>query len=341
MTLLLNVLPLLNNLMFFKIELLHISLDFLHDLFRAITTSPLARTIETLSLTGHPDLFTSLVECPNPFANLSALDINLSNRDNDDLPKSTVNTNTILSLAHFILSLSPSLQHLRILSLFDVSPLFTHLTQPLHGSSSLIPLPNLKSIVLIPFNFTFRSSPQSVHHFLLVHSINIQHLQLSMMMSCWPLPWDMDKVLDKWLSDFVNADSTTKPSRFFPNLQTLDIHPPATPAGLSATLVFIKRTAPTLSSLRIRSCNLSDEGATQVVHALTRSKVKSSKLKSLQMDISDLRVPFIELLAVKLPQLQKLRLGLKNFTEFSQVPSFFSRILVSAEIHYSFFRNCL
>ncbi len=155
---------LLLNLMFFKIELLLISLDFIQDLFRAITTSPLARTIETFSLTAHPDLFTSLVECPNPettFANLSALDIN----------------------------------------------------------------------------------------------------------------------------------------------------PPP----------------------RIRRCYLSSEGATQVVHAFTESKVESSKLKTLQMDISDLEVPFIELLAIKLPQLQKPRLCLKIF-RFTTLTGPSSSVLASTRL---------
>jgi len=130
-----------------------------------------------------------------------------------------------------------------------------------------------------------------------------------------------EATIGTWLSDFVNNDSTTdpKPSHFFPNLQTLDICPPTTEAGLSAALTFIKRTAPTLSSLIIRhpSSYLDSKEANQVVYALTGMEsehVESmSKLKSLQMNISHLQVPFIELLASKFPQLQKLHLRVTNF----------------------------
>ena len=118
------------------------------------------------------------------------------------------------------------------------------------------PIPNIKSIFLfLPFNRSFRSSPQSIHHFLCVHSTNIRHLQLRLMETSWQ--WEnSDDSLGTWLSDFVNDmpnnGSTMRPSLFFPNLRTLDFHPPATTTGLSATLAFIKRTVPTLSSLIIR-----------------------------------------------------------------------------------------
>lgn len=141
MTQLLDVLPLLQNLRYLKIESTYIALDPLSALFHTITTSPLARTIGTLSLSGHPDLFAPLMESETTFANLSALNIVQTNRDHNDYPNVSVNTNSILSLARFILSFSASLQLFRIWSLFDVSLLLSRLSEPLHDSSSLIPFP--------------------------------------------------------------------------------------------------------------------------------------------------------------------------------------------------------
>ena len=56
--------------------------------------------------------------------------------------------------------------------------------------------------------------------------------------------------------------------------------------------------------------------ACKVVHERT----KSTKLECSKIDILDLKLEFIELLAVSLPQLQKLTLRVENFSQVTFHP---------------------
>jgi hypothetical protein len=148
---------------------------------------------------------------------------------------------------------------------------------------------------------------------------------------------DMEEPLGTWLADLVNSvpqDSATKCSSFFPNLKTLDIYPSTTSAGLSALLVIIKRTAPTLSSLTIRDRYLTREETHQVLDVLTEGQGEArngvpaqipplpTTLKSLRMNITHLSVSFLDLLARKLPQLQNLWLSVSEIVGSDEVPFF-------------------
>lgn len=372
LTHLLQSLPLLPHITTLKIELWHIPVALLPTLYQTITTSPIAKTIQKLRLSGHVDMFASLgeysvtpqSESENSFGNLTEFNLELINRqlthDFDiSLSPVTINApNSILSLAHFVLSLSPSLQLLRIWNwstTLDLSPFFSYLSQSLPDSPSLVPLPNLKSLFLIlPFNTSLQSPSQPLHQFLLTHSHTLQHLQLRLKMSRVQLDPRMEEPLGTWLTNLVDnlaheSDDEPKKSRFFPNLQSLDIYPSSTPAGISALLIMIKRTAPTLSSLTIRDRYLTLEEAKQVLDVLTegsqhelrvgfRAQIQSQppptttttddtknamgepiKLKSLRMNITHLTVPFLDHLAHTLPQLKSLWLSASEIVGSGQV----------------------
>ena len=365
LTHLFKYLPILPNITSLKIELWHIPLALLPTLYQTITTSPVAMTIQKLRLSGHVDMFALLGEYSNPqrkpensFGNLTELNLELINRQLlhfvTSLSPAAINTpNSVLGLAQFVLSLSPSLELLRIWNwstTLDLSLFFSYLFQPLPGSSPLIPFPKLKSLLLIlPFNTSLQSSPESLHRFLLTHSNTLQHLQLRLKMKRAQLDPDMEEPLGTWLSHLVDDaayDPTIRPppSPFFPNLQTLDIYPTATPAGLSALLTMIKRTAPTLSSLTIRDRYLTREEAKQVLDALTEGDegqvrvgfraqaqptktregvIEPANLKSLRMNITHLTVHFLDILAQALPQLQSLWLSVSEIVGSGRVRSFF------------------
>ncbi len=119
-----------------------------------------------------------------------------------------------------------------------------------------------------------------------------------------PLPYpDDEEPLGAWLADLVNDNV------HLPSLQTLDIYPSNTQTGLSALLGLIKLTVPTLSSLIVSGRWLKPEMVNQVIDALTEAEGQPKMLKSLNLNVTVLSVPFLELLARKLPLLEKLTLS--------------------------------
>jgi hypothetical protein len=317
-------------------------------------------------------MFASLAEYSAPqcktersFGNLTEFNLELINcqilHDFDaGLTLPTINApDSILSLAQFVLSLSPSLQLIRIWNwstTLDLSLFFSHLSHPLPDSPSLVPFPNLKSLLLIlPFNTSLQSSPESLHRFLLAQSTTLLRLQMRLKMRRVQLDPSMEEPLGTWLTHLVDNvvhdsdnDPMFVPSLFFPNLQTIDIYPSATTAGLSALLTLIKRTAPTLTSLTIRDRYLTLEEAKRVLNVFTEGEgevkvgygvqVQSpamtqatkggtktrneGSLKCLRMNITHLTVPFLDLLARTLPQLQNLWLSVSDIVGSDQVRSF-------------------
>lgn len=235
-----------------------------------------------------------------------------------------------LLLEPFFCSLPATLQRLKILSLcyaLDFSSLFDAL-------SKSACYPKLTSLQL-HFNFclSFRSSCQSVRHFLLTHNNNLQHLDLYFCTS-----GSMDgEHLGGWLTNLANNEFQ------FSSLKTLDIDPSTSQTSLSAVLALIKLTAPTLSELSIGSRTLTFEEVKQVVDALTEDGVQFQamttritgefNLKSLTMQIAQLSVPFLDLLARKLPRLEELNLIASKIVGSDQVC--FPSCFISTQLNYA------
>jgi len=300
---LLDSLPLLPNLTCLYIYFPTFHLD---RFFQIITSSSLRRTLNELLVAGGVDMFSSIQQyCAHesPFDNLTKLTLELCGVDGPQLEAS-------LALEPFLQFLAPTLQSLKVTSMtftLDLSPLFNALSKP--GSAVLFS--NLMSLSLyLPFNTSFRAFPQSLRHFLRTNN-HLQHLQLDMTI---PLPYPVDEEpLGAWLAGLVNDDV------YFPSLQTLDIYPSNTQTGLSAFLSFIKLTVPTLTSLTVSGLWLNPGMANQVINALTECEGQPKMLKSLTLKLIELSVPFLELVARKLPHLKKLTLSQDQLVGSGQV----------------------
>lgn len=311
LSLLIRCLPLLSNLTFLTIEL---PPNPIPALFRAISTS-FIEMLQELTLAGDFHVIAALVEyCAHerPFKSLTELNFHLYWSDTQTISS--------LSLAPFVLSLAPTLQALRIWStgrIIDFSPFFNALSEP--RSSSPIPFSNLKSVLLnFDFDVSLRSIPQSLHRFLLTHNNNLQNLEIDV--------HSFDG-LDTWLAELVNNNSR------FLSLQTLVINPSKTQKGRSAVLTLLKRAASTLSSLTILGPHLTLGNATEMILALTEGEVQiqaavaattktekePKKLESLSLNVLCLTVPFLELLAQKLPELKELSLRVLEITGSDKV----------------------
>lgn len=181
---------------------------------------------------------------------------------------------------------------------------------------------NLKSLIIIfaiPPTAPFpKSSLQSLHRFILAHSNDLQHLNMNLTASLNPVHVEH---LGAWLVDLVNT------SVQFPSLQTLRLFSTSTQICLSTLIVLIQRTAPTLSSLNF-PIYLTSEEVDRLLDALTEVQVqgangRQSKLKTLIIHVTLLSVPFLDLLARKLPQLEFLTLFITEIIGSDQVRFFF------------------
>ena len=257
-----------------------------------------------LSLRGDMEQIASLGEYSartTPFENLTEFNLLL---DQSFISPHLIQSS--LQLVPFFHSLPPSLQLLKITSLcyvLDFSSLFDTLSQSAC-------YPKLTSLEL-QFNFyeSFQNSCQAIHRFLLTYNNNLQNLVIGV----FAMGTEDGEHLGGWLATLATNEFQ------FSSLQKLDINPSGSETGLSAVLVLIKRTAPTLSSLRIGSRSLTFEQVKQVVDALTEDgaqfEATTTKLKSLVIKINQLSVPFLDLLARKLPRLEELMLT----TDYIQV----------------------
>jgi len=225
-------------------------------------------------------------------------------------------TESSLPLIPLFRFLPSTLQHLNILNLsstLDFSSLFNSLSE-----SACYPKLTFLELEFI-FNPSFRYSCQSIHRFLLTHNNNLQLLDLNVG------PRD-EEHLGAWLTNLAGTEFQ------FSSLQTLGMSFSTPQTGLSAVLPLIKRTAPTLSALSINFHALDFEEAEQVVDALTEGGGQFSmatrtieevpgKLKSLTIEINQLSVPFLDLLARNLPQLEELYLWTPEIVGSDQVLS--------------------
>lgn len=132
-----------------------------------------------------------------------------------------------------------------------------------------------------------------------------------------------------WLAELLNTIIR------FPSLQTLLLYSSSSQIGQSALLTLVQRTASTLSSLTIPYRYLTNEEVYQLLDVLTEGGVqivtatglitnsRQSKLKALNMNIFQLSVPFLDLLALKLPHLESLTLVVSEIVGSGKVPFYF------------------
>ncbi len=307
LTVLIGSLPLLTALTFLSINAIDNATIF-GTLLQAFYSSSIMRTLQRLNLMGHVGTFAALMEnSPHERSFESLMELSLHLKDYQDTNRSIDDPN-IHSLTRFFLSLGPTLQLLKIdnTSMFNLSPLFNTLSQ--QGSPAFFP--NLNSFFLA----TEAVEPYALHRFLLPHYINLQHFQLKV---------NDPEAMDAWLNEFANSDSQVR------SLQTLKIFI-STQAGAFALRALIKRTSSTLSSLVIIGQYFwTHEEATQMIYALAPAEATQMDLRSLQISIAHLSVPFLDLLAGKIPQLEKLVLCIDQVVGSNEV------CLLSSHFHFS------
>jgi hypothetical protein len=158
------------------------------------------------------------------------------------------------------------------------------------------------SPVAFPKLTSFRLDTEAIecvalHSFLLPLYGNLQHIRIYMR---------KEECMDAWLAEFAKSKAQLR------SLQSIHLNP-GTKVSLSFLLTLIKSTSVSLSSFTILGRRLwTREEAMQVIGSFPRGDLPfqtlESELRSLRITVNDLSLPFLDLLARRLPRLEKLAL---------------------------------
>lgn len=205
-------------------------------------------------------------------------------------------------LAPFVNGLSPRLRHLSITSWasLELSSFFQKLTF----------FPILQQLTIrISFNKAFPHDHSGLTRLLHDQSHTLKCVTLRFNPSGWMSFSSTEDSLVRWMEEAASDTSVLT------DLQTLHIYPTMMPAGFEAFLVYLKRSANTLTSLIVRERYLSYDEVDSVVTTFLH-RPPESRLKYLRLNVRILSVRVMDLLAEKVPMLERLALIVgKGWTE--------------------------
>jgi hypothetical protein len=199
-------------------------------------------------------------------------------------------------VAPFINKLSPTLRLLSITSWShqDLSSFFNRL-----GA-----FPSLRQMALrLPFNKSFQLDTSGLTRLLHDHSEKLQRVVLRLNPSGAMIDPLSENSLVVWMTQ------TTSDELIMSNLQTLEIYPTLLPGGFDSLILYLRRSADTLSSLVVRDRYLLYHEVDAIVTVFSH-RPPDTGLTALRLNVWTLSSRLIDLLATKLPSLTRLTLGL-------------------------------
>lgn len=275
-----SVLPLLSH---------SVSYPLLRNLLSSFAGSITGSTLRQLWLEGTLDEFSTLVGSKPKFQRLERLDLvfkeTQSDSDHTDWDKKLL----ITIVAPFVNGLS---SHLQDLSLKSYSPLDLS-----EFFSSLTTFPCLTKLdVRMAFHKTLRY-PTSMIDFIANHSDTLQQLALPLIpFQRFTPDLEFHEALKDWLVTFI-ADT-----KCLTQVQTLEIYPTRTAAGLDVLLMCIRRTSKNLKEIHIRGRFFSPQETNLILDGLSHC----SNLHSLAFNTRRLETQLFDALASKIPQVERI-----------------------------------
>lgn len=255
-----------------------------------------------LTLRGTLEDFRTLIHSNPPLDALQELRVEFarSSLDGKDADRAIL-MNILLP---FINNLAPHLLSLRLWSwaFLDLSSFFLQLA----------PFPGLKTLnVRTPFNQAF-SDASGLKDLICNSSGTLRRVDLRLNPTGSVDP-SIEEPLSRWLLECISDE------RFLSHLQVLDIYPTTMVAGMEFLLRCIQRTSKDLVELTLRDRYLQGREVNAVIDAAS----SCSNLTYLKMNIRTLDVAVIDLLALKLPQIDRLWLSVgDNVSNYSLVDEF-------------------
>ena len=253
----------------------------------------------TLTLSGTLEDFRTLIHSNPPLDALQELRVEFARSSLDGMDADRAILMNIL--LPFINNLAPHLLSLRLWSWasLDLSSFFLQLA----------PFPGLKTLnVRTPFNQAFRDA-SGLKDLICNSSGTLRRVNLRLNPTGSVDP-SIEEPLSRWLLECISDE------RFLSQLQGLDIYPTTMVAGMEFLLRCIQRTSKDLVELTLRDRYLQGREVNAVIDAAS----SCSNLTYLKMNIRTLDVAVMDLLAFKLPKIDRLWLSVgDNVSNYSLV----------------------
>ncbi|KAJ7030427.1 hypothetical protein C8F04DRAFT_1113613 [Mycena alexandri] len=264
------VFPGLTNLTRFEVESWDMSPNYnLEPFFRSAWAS-FGRQLETISMAGRPETFRHL-----PMAATAVVGI------------------LVDSVAAFINSLAPHLRALKIWSwsALDLSALFNNLGH----------FPHLHDFHLrAPFNKAL-TDPTGLTRLLETNSSTLDTIELRLNPTGIAMNPNSEYLLGQWFLSHRANDSV------FAGLKLLRMYPTTLSTGFDALIMYIERSANTLTTLAVKDRYLNLDEVNALITPVSHRGADEG-LQALRLNVCVWNVELFDLLALKLPGLKSLSL---------------------------------
>ncbi|KAJ7773385.1 hypothetical protein B0H16DRAFT_1409461 [Mycena metata] len=286
------VFPGLTNLMRFEVESWDMSPDYDLEPFFRSAWAAFGRQLETISMAGRPETFRQFVASDPQPVSCTALSLQFTH-ELDPMAATAVVGILVNSVAAFINSLAPHLRALKIWSwsALDLSALFNNLGH----------FPHLNDFHLrAPFNKAL-TDPTGLTRLLETNSSTLDTIELRLNPTGIAMDPNSEYLLGEWFLSHRENDLV------FTGLKLLRMYPTTLRTGFNALIMYIERSANTLTTLAVKDRYLNLDEVDALITPLSHRGADQG-LQALRLNVRVWNVELFDLLALKLPGLKSLSL---------------------------------
>ncbi|KAJ7455376.1 hypothetical protein B0H11DRAFT_2067855 [Mycena galericulata] len=286
------VFPGLTSLTRFEVESWDMSPDYDLQRFFRNAWSAFGPQLKTISMAGRPEVFRQFVASKPRASSCTALSLQFTH-ELDTTAGATVVGILVNSVAPFINSLAPQLQSLKLWSwsTLDLSALFLKLGV----------FPHLHDFHLrAPFNKAF-SNPTGLTKLLEDNASGLDTIELRLNPAGSAMDPSSEQLLGQWFSSHTSHPSVLV------NLKTLRMYPTTLDSGFDALVMYVGRSADTLTTLAVKDRYLSLKEVAALIAPIAH-RTADDGLQSLRINVRVWSAELFDLLALNLPGLKSLSL---------------------------------
>ncbi|KAJ6494899.1 hypothetical protein C8R47DRAFT_1117742 [Mycena vitilis] len=284
--------PGLSSLTRFEVESWDMAPEYDLENFFRVAWSSFGSQLELVSMAGRPQTFRQFVASDPQLVSCTALSLQFTH-ELDTMAASAVLGIMVDSVAPFINSLAPKLQSLKIWSwsTLDLSALFLNLGH----------FPQLHDFHLrAPFNKAF-PDPIGLTTLLEVNASTLDTIELRLNPAGSAMDPNSEQLLGQWLlSHQAHRGVLT-------NLKVLRMYPTTLSSGFDALVMYIERSANTLTTLAVKDRYLNLDEVEALIAPVSHRGADDG-LENLRINVRVWNAELFDLLALKLPGLKSLSL---------------------------------
>ncbi|KAJ7158677.1 hypothetical protein C8R46DRAFT_957325 [Mycena filopes] len=286
------VFPGFTRLTRFEVEAWDMSPDYNLETFFSSAWAAFGPQLEGISMAGRPETFRQFVASNPQPVSCTALSLQFTH-ELDELAAGAVVKILVDSVAVFVNSLAPQLRDLKIWSwsALNLSPLFANLGR----------FPHLHSFHLrAPFNKAL-TNPTGLTTLLEINSSTLDTVELRLNPTGIAMDPNSEYSLGQWFASHRENDA------FLAGLKLLRMYPTTLSTGFDALVMYIERSANTLTTLAVKDRYLNFDEVAALITPVSHRGAEDG-LHTLRLNVRVWNVELFDLLALKLPGLKSLSL---------------------------------